>query len=181
VLLASGKLEVEHDEDAHGRTRPACRRPGGRRPGAGWVHGPLDPHRRKERIMNLGEWLLSFFLVFLWIAWIWLVISILIDIFRSDDLSGWGKAGWTLLVVFLTWIGVLIYLIARGKDMNERRFAEAAKAQSAREQYIRQVAADSGAASATSPADEVAKLADLHKQGVLTDEEFRAQKAKVLG
>ena len=56
--------------------------------------------------MNLGEWLLSFFLIFIWVAWIWLVISILIDIFRSDDLSGWGKAGWTLLVVFLTWIGV---------------------------------------------------------------------------
>ena len=130
--------------------------------------------------MNLGEWLLSFFLIFIWIAWIWLVITILIDIFRSDDLSGWGKAGWTLLVIFLTWIGVLIYLIARGKGMNERRFAEAAQMKQAQDDYIRQVASDSGSTGTASTADEVAKLADLHKQGVLTDDEFAAQKAKVL-
>ncbi len=130
--------------------------------------------------MNLGEWLLSFFLIFIWIAWIWLVITILIDIFRSDDLSGWGKAGWTLLVIFLTWIGVLIYLIARGKGMNERRFAEAAQMKQAQDDYIRQVAADSGSTGKASTADEVAKLADLHKQGVLTDDEFAAQKAKLL-
>mgnify|MGYP001814582786 CR=1 FL=1 len=130
--------------------------------------------------MNLGEWILSFFLIFIWVAWIWLVISILIDIFRSDDLSGWGKAGWTLLVVFLTWIGVLIYLIARGQGMNERRFAHAAQMQQAQNDYIRQVAADSGAPSSGGTADEIAKLADLHKQGVLTDAEFQAQKAKVL-
>ena len=130
--------------------------------------------------MNLGEWLLSFFLIFIWIAWIWLVITILIDIFRSDDLSGWGKAGWTLLVIFLTWIGVLIYLIARGKGMNERRFAEAAQMKQAQDDYIRQVAADSGSTGTASTADEVAKLADLHKQGVLTDDEFAAQKAKLL-
>jgi hypothetical protein len=130
--------------------------------------------------MNLGEWLLSFFLIFIWIAWIWLVITILIDIFRSDDLSGWGKAGWTLLVIFLTWIGVLIYLIARGKGMNERRFAEAAQMKQAQDDYIRQVASDSGSTGTASTADEVAKLADLHKQGVLTDDEFAAQKAKLL-
>lgn len=130
--------------------------------------------------MTLGEWLLSLLLIFLWIAWIWLVISILIDIFRSDDLSGWGKAGWTLLVVFLTWIGVLVYLVARGKGMNERRFADAARAQQAQDDYIRRVAAGAGTSGATSSADEIAKLADLHQQGVLTDEEFRAQKAKAL-
>ena len=130
--------------------------------------------------MTLGDWLLSFFLIFIWVAWIWLVISILIDIFRSDDLSGWGKAGWTILVVFATWFGVLIYLIARGKGMNERRFADAAKAQQAQDDYIRRVATQSGATGSTSAADQIAKLADLHKQGVLTDEEFQAQKAKAL-
>jgi hypothetical protein len=130
--------------------------------------------------MELLDWLLSFFLIFIWIAWIWLVISILIDIFRSDDLSGWGKAGWTLLVVFLTWIGVLIYLIARGKGMNERRMADAARAQQAQADYIRQVAADSGATAVPSTADQIEKLADLNKQGALTDEEFQSQKAKLL-
>ena len=129
---------------------------------------------------TLGDWLLSFFLIFIWVAWIWLVISILIDIFRSDDLSGWGKAGWTLLVVFLTWIGVLIYLIVRGRGMNERRFADAARMQQAQADYIRQVAAGSGAATPTNTADQIAKLADLHKQGILTDDEFQAQKAKAL-
>jgi hypothetical protein len=130
--------------------------------------------------VNIGEWLLTFFLIFIWVAWIWLVITIIIDIFRSDDLSGWGKAGWTLLVVFFTWIGVLIYLIARGKGMNERRFAEAASMRKAQEDYIRQVAADSGATPQTSTADQIATLADLHQKGALTDEEFAAQKAKLL-
>ena len=127
--------------------------------------------------MSLLDWLLTFVLIFLWVAWIWLVITVLIDIFRSDDLSGWGKAGWTLLVVFLTWIGVLIYLIARGRGMNERRFAEAARMRGVQDDYIRSVAASAGSAS---PADEIVKLANLHQQGVLTDEEFAAQKAKIL-
>ena len=130
--------------------------------------------------MNLGEWLLAFFFIFIWVAWIWLVITIIIDIFRSDDLSGWGKAGWTLLVVFFTWIGVLIYLIARGQGMNERRITEAAKMRRAQDDYVRQVAAGSGAGTQPSTADEIAKLADLRNQGVLTDEEFAAQKAKIL-
>jgi hypothetical protein len=128
---------------------------------------------------SFGEVLWTFFLVFIWVAWIWLVISIIIDIFRSDDLSGWGKAGWTVLVVFFTWLGVLIYLIARGKGMNERRFAEAAKMQHAQEAYIRQVAADSGVG-ATSTADQLATLADLHQKGAITDEEYAVQKQKLL-
>lgn len=118
------------------------------------------------------------FLIFLWMAWIWLVISVIIDIFRSDDLSGWGKAGWTILVVFLTWLGVLIYLIARGGGMTERRMAESARMQQMQADYIRQVAgSSSGGASA---ADEIAKLAELHKQGVLSDSEFATQKARLL-
>jgi hypothetical protein len=127
--------------------------------------------------MSLWDWLLSFFLIFLWVLWIWLVITVLIDIFRSDDLSGWGKAGWTLLVVFLTWIGVLIYLIVRGRGMNERRFADAARMKQAQDDYIRQVSSSSGSSSSV---DELSKLAELHKQGVLSDEEFAAQKAKIL-
>jgi hypothetical protein len=129
--------------------------------------------------VNLGEWLLTFFLIFIWVAWIWLVIAIIMDIFRSDDLSGWGKAGWTLLVVFFTWLGVLIYLIARGKGMNERRFAEAAQMQQAQDAYIRQVAADSGVGT-SSTADQLATLAELHQKGAITDDEFAAQKQKLL-
>lgn len=129
--------------------------------------------------MNLAEWLLSFFLIFIWIAWIWLVITIILDVFRSDDISGLGKAGWTLFVVFFTWIGVVVYLIARGQGMNERRLAEAARARTAQEHYIREVAAKSSATT-TSTADQLATLAELHQRGVLSDEEFAAQKAKLL-
>ncbi len=129
--------------------------------------------------MNLGEWLLTFFLIFIWVAWIWLVISIVMDIFRSDDLSGWGKAAWIVFVVFFTWIGVLVYLIARGKGMSERRLAEAATMRRAQEDYIRGVAGGGPGASASS-ADELAKLADLHQRGVLSEDEFAAQKAKLL-
>ncbi len=128
--------------------------------------------------MTFVEVLWTFFLVFIWFAWIWMVVSILIDIFRSDDLSGWGKAGWTVLVVFFTWLGVLIYLIARGGGMAERRIADAARMQKAQEQYIREVA---GSAAGTSSADELAKLAALRKEGALTEAEFKAQKAKILG
>lgn len=126
--------------------------------------------------MSFWEVLWTGFLLFIWIAWIWLVITVLIDIFRSDDLSGWGKAGWTLLVVFLTWIGVLIYLIVRGRSMGERRIAEAAKMQEAQNAYIRQVAAEPQ----VDVTDQIAKLAQLRDSGALTDDEFQAQKAKLL-
>jgi hypothetical protein len=120
------------------------------------------------------------FLIFLWVLWIWLVISVLIDIFRSDDLRGWGKAGWTVLVVFLTWIGVLIYLIARGEGMTKRRIGDEARVRRMQEDYIREVAGSAPTSSA-SPADELTKLDGLRKQGVLSEDEFAAQKAKILG
>jgi hypothetical protein len=128
--------------------------------------------------MSLGDWLLTFFLIFIWIAWIWLVITILIDVFRSDDLSGWGKAGWTVLVILTSWIGVLIYLVVRGRGMNQRRFEHAVNLRQAQDDYIRQVSARN---STDSPAEQIARLADLRDQGILTEEEFQAQKAKVLG
>jgi hypothetical protein len=120
------------------------------------------------------------FLIFLWVLWIWLVISVLIDIFRSDDLRGWGKAGWTVLVVFFTWIGVLIYLIARGEGMTKRRIGDEARARRMQDDYIREVAGSAPTSSA-SPADELTKLDGLRKQGVLSEDEFAAQKAKILG
>jgi len=112
---------------------------------------------------------------FLFILWIWLVISIFIDIFRSHDLSGWGKAGWTILVIIIPLIGVLIYLIARGDKMAQRRVDDDAAADQASRDYIQSVAGSGGSVS-----DELTKLSQLRDQGVLSDDEYEAQKAKLL-
>ncbi len=111
---------------------------------------------------------------FLFVAWIWLLISVYADVFRSDDLGGLGKAVWVLFVLLLPYLGVLIYLIARGGKMQERSRVQLQQAQLATESYIREVAA------ATSPADELRKLGALRDEGVLSEEEFAAQKAKLL-
>lgn len=113
---------------------------------------------------------------FLFIAWIWVLISIITDIFRSDDLSGWGKGLWILFVIVVPWLGALIYLIARGSSMQERAMQDAAKRQQATRQYIQEVASTDGPSSA----DELTKLAQLRDSGVISAEEFAAQKAKVL-
>jgi hypothetical protein len=113
---------------------------------------------------------------FLFFAWIWLLITIFADIFRSDDLSGWAKAFWTIFVVILPWLGVLVYLIARGGSMQERAMADAAAREKATRQYIQEVSSGGGA----SAADELEKLGKLQSQGVITAEEFAAQKAKLL-
>jgi len=111
---------------------------------------------------------------FLFFIWIWILVSIFADIFRSDDLSGWGKAFWTIFVIILPLLGVLVYLIARGKSMQDRGMQRAAQQEQAFRGYVQDVAGDS------SPADQLTKLADLKAQGVLTDAEFEAQKAKIL-
>jgi type VI protein secretion system component VasK len=116
--------------------------------------------------------------IFLFIAWIWLVISVFVDIFRSDDLSGWGKALWALVVLIIPLLGVLIYLIARGGRMHERAADEQAAREQATQQYIRD-AADTGEGGSDT-ADEIAKLAKLRDDGVLSDDEYNAQKAKLL-
>lgn len=113
---------------------------------------------------------------FLFIAWIWVLISIVADIFRSDDMSGWAKALWGLFVIVVPWLGVLIYLIARGDSMQERAIRDATKREQATRQYIQEVATTGGASSA----DELTKLAQLRDSGVISAEEFAAQKAKLL-
>ncbi len=123
-------------------------------------------------LLDLFWSMLWFFMFFLWI---WLLISLFADIFRSDDLSGWGKAGWVLFMIVLPFLGALIYLIVRGKSMQERAMADMAAREQATRSYIQQAA---GPASA---ADELAKLADLRDRGVLTSQEFDAQKAALLG
>jgi len=124
--------------------------------------------------MPLLDLFFSMLWFFLFIAWIWLLISVYADVFRSHDLSGWGKALWVLFVLVLPYLGVLIYLIARGGKMQERSHAQVQQAQLATESYIREVAG------ATTPADELLKLGQLRDQGVLSSEEFETQKAKVL-
>lgn len=113
---------------------------------------------------------------FLFFAWIWLLITIFADIFRSDDLNGWAKAFWTIFVVILPWLGVLVYLIARGGSMQQRAAADMVQREQATRQYIQQAAGSGGASSA----DELEKLARLQSQGVISAEEFAAQKAKIL-
>lgn len=125
-------------------------------------------------LLDLFWAMLWFFLFF---AWIWLLITIFADIFRSDDLSGWAKAFWTIFVVILPWLGVLVYLIARGGSMQERAMADAAAREKATRQYIQEVSSGGGGAST---ADELEKLGKLQSQGVITAEEFAAQKAKLL-
>jgi hypothetical protein len=104
-----------------------------------------------------------------------LLFWILMDIFRSDDLSGWGKAGWVIFVIILPFLGVFVYLIARGHSMGERQQRDA----QARDDQFRAYVKDA-AGSGQSQSDELAKLAGLHQQGVLSDQEFEAAKAKVL-
>lgn len=125
--------------------------------------------------MPLLDLFFSMLWVFLWIAWIWLVISVFIDIFRSDDLSGWGKALWSLAVLFLPFLGVFIYLIARGGAMQERRINDYTQQQQASNEYIRSVAS-----TGTGVADELTKLGQLRDQGTITQAEYDSQKAKLL-
>ncbi len=123
-------------------------------------------------LLNVFWWMLWFFM---FMIWIWLLISVFSDIFRSDQ-SGWAKAGWVIFVIILPLLGVLVYLIAQGGNMQERSMKQAASMQAAQENYIKSVAGSGGGT-----ADELEKLSNLHSKGVLTDEEFAAQKAKLLG
>ena len=112
--------------------------------------------------------------IFLWVLWIWILIYVFIDIFRSHDLSGWAKALWFIFVLFIPLIGVLVYLIARGGSMQERAQQQARQQDKEFRAYV-QDAAGSG-----NTADQLSKLAELRDRGVITAEEFEREKAKVL-
>jgi ABC-type multidrug transport system fused ATPase/permease subunit len=118
----------------------------------------------------------TIFEFFLWVIWIWILIMVFIDIFRSHDLSGVAKALWFLFVLFIPLIGVLVYLIARGGSMHERAVAQARHQDAEFRQYVQQAAATAPA----STADQLSKLADLRDRGVISAEEFEREKAKVL-
>jgi hypothetical protein len=114
---------------------------------------------------------------FLFFVWIWLLIVVFSDIFRSSDLSGWGKALWTIFVIVLPYLGVFVYLIARGSKMQQHAIERAQVQDAAMRQYVQSVTSSDG----QSAADEIARLAQLRDQGVLTEAEFQQAKAKALG
>lgn len=119
--------------------------------------------------MNLGEVLWAMVVFFFWFMFIWMFIGVFSDIFRREDLSGWGKAGWILLIVVLPLLGILIYMIARPKmtEQDRRMMAEAQEAQRRMSGY--------------SAADEIAKLATLRDEGQITAEEYERLKAQAVG
>ena len=121
-----------------------------------------------------GQVFWSMLWFFLFFIWIWLLISVFADIFRSPDLSGGAKALWSIFVIFLPYLGVFVYLIARGKKMGEHAVAQAQAQDQAFRAYVKEAAStgDSGA-------DQLAKLAQLHDQGVINDAEYAKMKAKV--
>jgi hypothetical protein len=111
---------------------------------------------------------------FAWVIFIWIAITVLIDVFRRQDMSGWGKAAWTVFVVLIPWIGVLIYLIVNHDGMAERRYRDAANAQAQFDEYVRTTAGSGGAAS------EIERAKALFDSGAITQAEFDAIKAKAL-
>jgi len=122
-----------------------------------------------------GQVLWSMLWFFMFVIWIWMIVVIFSDIFRSEDLSGWGKAIWSVFIIFLPFLGIFAYLIARGGQMAERSAKAAQDANQATQAYIRDAAAVS------TDADQLAKLADLHTAGKIDDAEYATAKAKVIG
>ena len=116
----------------------------------------------------------TIFMIFLLVIWFWILITIIIDLFRSHDLSGWAKALWFIFILFLPLIGVLVYLIARGGKMHEHAVRQAQQQEAEFRSYVQEAAGEG------SSADQLAKLADLRDRGVITAEEFEREKAKIL-
>jgi hypothetical protein len=119
-------------------------------------------------------WSMIWFTLFF--IWIWLLITVFADIFRSHDMGGFAKFLWIIFVIFLPYLGVFVYLIARGHKMAEHAQEQAAQLDAAQRAYIRDAAG-----SAKSPADELQRLADLKSQGVIDEAEFQRLKAQVVG
>ena len=124
---------------------------------------------------SFGQVLLWSFWFFIWIAALMVWFRCLLDLFRDSSLNGWAKAGWAVVLIFVPWLGALIYLIARGRSMTERQMAELSQRQAEQEKYIQQVARTSGA-----PVEQIASAKTLLDSGVITQAEFDALKAKAL-
>lgn len=122
---------------------------------------------------SLGEALLTVFSVFFFVVWIWILITILSDLFRDHEVSGAAKAAWVLFLVFVPFVTALIYLIVRGGGMRERAIKAQAEARQHLDEYVREAAG-------TSPVDELHKLNELKEKGGITQEEYEKMKAKLL-
>ena len=123
-----------------------------------------------------GQVFLSMLWFFLFFIWIWILITLFGDIFRSHDLSGWGKAGWTIFIIITPFLGALVYLIARGKSMQERSMNEAKRQDAEFRSYVRSAAGSDGQGTA----NEITQLAELRDKGVISEAEFQQAKAKAL-
>ena len=127
-----------------------------------------------EMAYPLGGVFLSMLYFFLFVIWIWLLITVFSDIFRSDDLNGWAKTLWIIFVIVLPYLGVFVYLIARGRKMGEHAAQEAQRRDDAMRTYVQSVAGTSGSAG------EIERLAKLRDDGTLTEQEFQQAKSKLL-
>lgn len=114
----------------------------------------------------------SMIIFFFWLIWIWIVVTVLVDIFRRSDIGGFSKAAWVIFVIILPWLGVLIYLIAQHDGMRERSVSQAREQKQQFDEYVREAAGGS--------ADQIAKAKALRDDGTITDEEFQRLKAKAL-
>jgi len=123
---------------------------------------------------SFGEALGTVLAVFIFVAWIMVLFTILSDLFRDHEMSGWGKALWVFLLIFIPFLTALVYLISRGSGMRERALKEQADAKKQFDEYVKETAG-------TSKVDELANLAELHDKGKVTDAEYEQMKAKLLG
>jgi ABC-type multidrug transport system fused ATPase/permease subunit len=123
---------------------------------------------------TFGQALLTVLEIFIFAAWLMVLFTVISDLFRDHEMSGWGKALWIIFLIFLPFLGTLIYLIARGQGMRERALAQQAEAQKQFDAYVKQ-AAEGGSA-----ADELEKLSKLHDAHKLSDEEFEKAKTKIV-
>ena len=122
---------------------------------------------------SFGQALLTVLEIFLFIAWIWVLVTVISDLFSDHEVSGWGKAAWTFALILVPFLGVFVYLIARGGSMHERAAKRQADAQQQLDAYIRQTAGSSSTS-------ELERLAGLHAKGSLSDSEFEQAKQKLL-
>ncbi len=122
---------------------------------------------------SFGQGLLTVLEIFIFVAWIMVLFTVLSDLFRDHDMSGWGKAVWVVVLIFIPFLAVLVYLIARGGGMRERALKEQAENKKHFDEYVKETAG-------TSKVDELASLADLHDKGKVTDAEYEQMKAKLL-
>ncbi|MFD8728891.1 MULTISPECIES: SHOCT domain-containing protein [Streptomyces] len=123
---------------------------------------------------------LTMLYLFLWVMWFFLLFKVVTDLFRDHTLNGWAKAGWLIFVILLPYLGVLVYLIVRGRSMHERDAKAVKESEAAFRQYVREAAGTPGGPGGSDHVSDLAKLAELKDKGALNDDEYERAKAKLL-